>query len=145
MAHDYSNERESIWGVSKEDLGLYSFLFPIYWIAGTAYYAVFMAQWDEGWITVIGQLIMSVGLIGASAAVLSMMTIAGRRAVMPLFDWPTKEKTRAEARAEGRAERDAEWEVWIYKKSLAEARGEPFDEPSPADRDRAMRDNGSDR
>ncbi len=145
MAHDYSNERESIWGVSKEDLGLYSFLFPIYWIAGTAYYAVFMAQWDEGWITVIGQLIMSVGLIGASAAVLSMMTIAGRRAVMPLFDWPTKEKTRAEARAEERAERDSEWEVWIYKKSLAEARGEPFDEPSPADRDRAMRDNGSDR
>ena len=149
MAHDYSNERESIWGVSKEDLGLYSFLFPIYWIAGTAYYAVFMAQWDEGWITVIGQLIMSVGLIGASAAVLSMMTIAGRRAVMPLFDWPTKEKTRAEGRAEGivegRAERDSEWEVWIYKKSLAEARGEPFDEPSPADRDRAMRDNGSDR
>ena len=70
---------------------------------------------------------------------------------MPLFDWPTKEKTRAEGlvegrvegraegRAEARAERDAEWEVWVYKKSLAEARGEPFDEPSPAERDRTMR------
>ncbi len=55
---------------------------------------------------------------------------------MPLFDWPAKEKTRAEARAE----RDTEWEVWIYKKSLAEAGGELFDEPSPADRDRAMGD-----
>ena len=158
MVRDNS-ERESIWGVSKEDLGLYSFLFPIYWLVGTAYYAVFMAQWDEGWITVIGQLIMSGGLIGASAAVLAMMTIAGRRAVMPLFDWPTKDKTRAEGRAEGRiegrvegraegrAEERAEWEVWVYKKSLAEARGEPFDEPSPAERDRAMRDrdNGRDR
>lgn len=146
MAQDYSNERESIWGVSKEDLGLYSFLFPIYWLAGTAYYTVFMAQWDEGWTTVIGNLIMSVGLIGASAAVLAMMTIAARRAVMPLFDWPTKEKTRAEGkaegRAEGRAERDAEWEVWIYKKSLADARGEPFDEPSPAEKDRTMRNDG---
>ena len=138
MARDYNSERESIWGVSKEDLGLYSFLFPIYWLAGTAYYAVFMAQWDEGWITVIGNLIMSVGLIGASAAVLAMMTIAARRAVMPLFDWPTKEKTRAEARSE----RDAEWEVWIYKKSLADARGEPFDEPSPAERDRTIRNDG---
>ncbi len=144
MVRDNS-ERESIWGVSKEDLDLYSLLFPIYWLVGTAYYAVFMAQWDEGLTTVIGNLIMSVGLIGASAAVLSMMTIAGRRAVMPLFDWPTKEKTRAEARAEERAERDSEWEVWVYKKSMAEARGERFDEPSPAERDRTMRDNGSDR
>jgi hypothetical protein len=37
-----------------------------------------------------------------------------------------------EGRAEGRAERDAEWVAWLRRFREAEARGEPFDEPSPA-------------
>ena len=37
-----------------------------------------------------------------------------------------------EGRAEERAERDAEWVAWLRRFREAEARGEPFDEPSPA-------------
>ena len=40
---------------------------------------------------------------------------------------------RAEGRAEERAERDAEWSAWLRRLQEAQARGEPFDEPSPAE------------
>ena len=42
---------------------------------------------------------------------------------------------RAEGRAEERAERDVEWATWLMRRQEAEARGEPFDEPSPAEKE----------
>ena len=42
---------------------------------------------------------------------------------------------RAEGRVEGRSERDAEWATWLTRRQEAEARGEPFDEPSPAEKE----------
>ena len=41
----------------------------------------------------------------------------------------------AEVRAEGRVERDAEWRAWLRRFREAEARGEPFDEPTPAEQE----------
>ena len=42
-----------------------------------------------------------------------------------------------EGRVEGRVEKDAEWEGWLKRKAEAEAKGEDFSEPTPAERDRA--------
>jgi hypothetical protein len=38
---------------------------------------------------------------------------------------------------EGRSEGHADWEGWLKRKAEAEARGEDFSEPTPAERDRA--------
>ncbi len=61
---------------------------------------------------------------------------------MALFDWGNREKTRrlaraeglAEGRTEGRAEEREAWMDWIRKRDEAHARGEDFNEPSPAER-----------
>ena len=42
---------------------------------------------------------------------------------------------RIEGRVEGRSERDAEWAAWLVRRQEAEAQGEPFDEPSPAEKE----------
>ena len=39
---------------------------------------------------------------------------------------------RVEGRVEGQVERDTEWSAWLSRLQEAQARGEPFDEPSPA-------------
>ena len=41
----------------------------------------------------------------------------------------------AEGFAEERAECDAEWVAWLSRLQEAEARGEPFDEPTPAEQE----------
>lgn len=38
------------------------------------------------------------------------------------------------ARVEGRTEANQAWLEWLLRKTEAEARGEPFNEPTPADR-----------
>ena len=43
---------------------------------------------------------------------------------------------RTEGRTEGRAEKNAEWEGWLKRKADADARGEDFSEPTPAERDK---------
>ena len=45
-----------------------------------------------------------------------------------------KDKARREGRAEGRAESNKAWQEWLRRKAEAEAKGEPFSEPSPAER-----------
>jgi hypothetical protein len=37
---------------------------------------------------------------------------------------------------EARRERDADWQAWLSRRDAAIANGEPFDEPSPAGKDR---------
>ena len=44
---------------------------------------------------------------------------------------------RSEGIAEGRVERDAEWLTWLMRRQEAETRGEPFDDPSPAEKETA--------
>ena len=141
--------RESIWSISAENLRLYSVLFPVLWIAGTTYYATYMVSWQMGWIAAVGQLMMNIGIIGVSSAVFSMIIIAGKEAVMVLFDWRRQleerkiRRVRAEMEAEVRAEVQAEWQAWQSRKDAAESEGMSFDEPSPADKYMSGMGNGS--
>ena len=114
-----SGRRESIWSISEDDLKIYSIMFPCIWLAEIGFYLWQVAPWYKGLICVIEKLIMSVGIMGVSAAVLSMMALAGWRGIMVLFDWKTRSKTISE--------RDAEWEKWIadnpiVKKAVDEAK-----------------------
>ena len=45
---------------------------------------------------------------------------------MVLFDWPTKKKVQDRL--------NAEWQDWLRRRDEAHARGEDFNEPSPAER-----------
>ena len=49
----------------------------------------------------------------------------------------TRERRREEGRAEGREEANAEWDAWVARMREAQAKGEPFDEPAPSERDRS--------
>lgn len=88
--------RESIWSISKDDLKIYSILFPCIWLVETIFYTWKIVPWDKGWVEVIGELILNVGILGVSSAVLSMMVLAGWRFGMVLFDWPSKVKRERE-------------------------------------------------
>ena len=41
---------------------------------------------------------------------------------------------REEGREEGRAEARAEWDAWVARMREAQAKGEPFDEPTPTEK-----------
>ena len=41
----------------------------------------------------------------------------------------------ARQRNEARKKRDVEWEAWVKRMREAHAKGEPFDEPSPAEKE----------
>ncbi len=129
------SQRESIWSIDEEDLALYSRLFPIYWVIGILFYILFIAELDKSWEHILWQIMLNVGLVGVSSAVLAMMCIAGKRSVMPLFDWATREKTRAKAYAEGYAAARnlfrTEIREWNQRRLDAKERGEDFDEPPP--------------
>ena len=44
-----------------------------------------------------------------------------------------KDRVRRRARAEAIEERDKAWREWLQRKADAEAKGEPFNEPSPSE------------
>ncbi len=140
--------RVPIWSVLEEDQRLYSWLFPGLWLAGTLYHA-YLRFWIEPEyhiLLTVGEFTKDMGIVGLSAAIVALMLIAGRRFTMALFDWGNREKTRRLARAEGRAEGRVEglaegrveereaWTDWLRKRDEAHARGEEFNEPSPAER-----------
>ena len=63
---------------------------------------------------------------------LTYVTIEGSRMLAERY-----EKRRfQEGRTEGRAEKNAEWEGWLKRKAEADAKGEDFSEPTPAERDK---------
>lgn len=43
-----------------------------------------------------------------------------------------REEVREEGRREARAACDAEWEAWLERMMAAQAKGEPFAEPTPS-------------
>ena len=128
-----NRERVAIWSVFEEDQRLYSWLFPTLWLAGVSYHAWlrFIALDPlpgAAFALTVSQFVMDIGIVGLSAAVMALMCIVARRAVMVLFDWPNKQKTRAE--------RDKEWRIWLRKRDEALAKGKDFDEPAPDQKDR---------
>ena len=81
--------RESIWSVSRNNLALYSILFPVIWLAGMVYVVGFVAVPWRGQENLIS-LLAHAGTMGISSAVLSLMILAGKDLVMVLFDWANK-------------------------------------------------------
>ena len=63
---------------------------------------------------------------------LTYVTIEGWRMLAERYE---KRRFR-EGRVEGRAEKDVEWEGWLKRKAEAEAKGEDFSEPTPAEREK---------
>ena len=149
---DTRRGRVPIWSVLEEDQRLYSWLFPGLWLAGTLYHAYlrFRIEPESHILLTVGEFTKDMGIVGLSAAIVALMLIAGRRFAMALFDWGNRSKTLEQGRAEGRVEGRAEgiiegrtegmaeereaWTIWIRKRDEAHARGEDFNEPSPAER-----------
>ncbi len=96
-----TGSRHPIWSVSEDDQEWFAVLFPVLWLSGTVYYALLMVSWEDVPVA-IGKMIVSIGGIGLSAAVLSLMVIAGKGLVMVLFDWANK--AREKSRQKGREE-----------------------------------------
>ena len=100
--------------------------------------------WDEvrrvtadGFVeTVIGILHGMEATVVVSAAMTYIM-VEGWRMLAERYEKRRFQEGRAEGRTEGRAEKNTEWEGWLKRKAEAEAKGEDFSEPTPADRDRA--------
>ena len=42
------------------------------------------------------------------------------------------------SRDKWRKERDAEWDAWLKRRDEAQKNGQPFDEPSPSQRDQSQ-------
>ena len=130
---DYSY-RESIWSVSRPNLNLYSTLFPAFWLAGTIYLVVFVLKpWNDP-AQALPTLLMYIGSMGISSAVLSLMIVAGKDFVMVLFDWANK--ARAKARREGREEGREEGLREGYKEGYAAALAELKREAGTGDSER---------
>ena len=68
-------------------------------------------------------------------ALASPMVVEG---VVMVFGWlymeKNREKSRREGLMEGRAEANAKWDAWNRRRMEAEAKGEPFTEPPPSQR-----------
>ena len=103
-------ERESIWSVSRENLGLYSILFPIIWLVGMVYVIIFVETPWRGHESVLALLAYS-GTLGIASAVLSLMVLAGKESTMVLFDWASKARRKAQER--GRQEGYEAVKEWI--------------------------------
>ena len=126
--------RESIWSVSRDDLTWYSILFPVLWIVGAAISSVTIFHQQLQPAEMIRTLVGEVGLVGLSAAILSLVILAvrgGVRRIMPLFDWADRRD--AKLRKEGRQEADSTWREWYEQEK---ANGRRFENPpTPNDMD----------
>ena len=148
-----SSDRESIWSVRQDDLKRFSILFPGSWAIGFIYQSRQVEQWLEVswcrawgciWVnsrsigdTLLELLTEEAGTVGLSAAIVSLMLIAGRRASMALFDWgydrfTRTKRAREEGREEGEQRATAKWIAWNARREDAERLKKPFDEPPPA-------------
>ncbi len=130
--------RVEIWSVLEEDQRWYAVLFPCLWLAGTLYHAYVRFRIGDPTtppnsshvLFTVGEFTKDMGIVGLSAAIVALMLIAGRRGAMALFDWGNREKTLER----GRAEMNEAWVDWLRRRDEADARGEEFNEPSPAER-----------
>ena len=135
-----SEQRESIWSVSKG--------------VKNVYFALFIVQFGGGTIWTVAQGVESpaalwhdLSALAVTAAALSMVVTETGRYVMVLAaafeEWREKRRREQIARAVAAAAAetlrgaDAEWEAWNERRMQAEQRGEPFEEPPPSARRRA--------
>ena len=113
--------------------------------ASLLWYEVFERTADT-WPETILSIMQGIGVTIVGAAGLALLTIEGPRTIMIIGDYlkkrliePLEERRRLEAqqreqkaRTEGAARNQAAWEAWNERRMVAEAKGEPFDEPPPS-------------
>ncbi len=129
-------QRESIWSVSKG--------------VKHVYFGLFIGQFSAGTIGTVAQGVESVtalshdlSALAITVAAVSMVLTETGRYVMVLAEafeeWREKRRREQIARAVAAAvaEERREWEAWLQRRTEAEQRGEPFDEPLPSERSRA--------
>ena len=87
----------------------------------------------DGFVESVRGILNGMQAVVVVSGALTYVTIEGWRMLAERY-----EKRRfQEGRAEGRVESNEEWESWLRRKAEAEARGEDFSDPTPAERDRA--------
>ena len=131
---DPNPECQSIWSVPLGRIAQYFALFTLLSALGLAF-----LLWYEIFENTAG------------AAGTSLQIIEGPKFIMVLADYftkkwlnPLKEQLREEGREQGReegreqgreeaaAQVNAQWRDWLRRRTEAEAKGEPFDEPPPS-------------
>ena len=76
---------------------------------------------------------MIVSIAGLNLVLVEIFSMLSRQ-----FDKWLSDRQRAEGLTQGRVEeRDAEWVAWTNRQREALAKGEPFDEPSPVEKETA--------
>ena len=109
----------------------YIILFLILSLTGLGF-----VSWDEirrvtadGFVETVRATLNGMQAVVVVSGALTYVTIEGWRMLAEKY-----EKRRFQ---EGRAKANAEWEGWLKRKAEAEAKGEDFSEPTPAERDKA--------
>ena len=147
------DSRESIWSIPKPFVFAY---FGLVTLLGVPTLAVIIwekaagatGSWWQQPITVIRSAAPECGQVGIGIAVSTLFAVQGVAILMVLYQvavnrWVKpvikrhrdagRAEGRAEGREEGRAEANLEWQAWLERKTEAENRGLPFDEPQPGD------------
>lgn len=149
--------RESVWSVSQRDATTFFRLLSLLWLVGLGYVAYrtpYVPASDlTPWWQAVGDYIITVlaefGPVAVGIAIIALLitrplNLIGEllmslyQAMVNRYVTPVIERHRAEGRVEGRvegrAERDAQWQEWLQRRTDAEAKGQPFDEPPPGAR-----------
>ena len=108
--------------------------------------------WDEvrrvttdGFVETVRATLNGMQAVVVVSGALTYVTIEGSRMLAERYEKRRFQEGRAEGRTEGRtegraeghSEKNTEWEGWLKRKAEAEAKGEDFSEPTPAERDKA--------
>ncbi len=140
--HDF-NWRESIWSIPRPFVFAYFALLTLLGLPTVAIIIweqtqVLDARWWEWHIEIVRAAAPECGLIGIGVAFSALVTVQGVTFLMVLYNYamerwvkPLAEKRREEGRAEGREEANRRWAAWLQRKTEAENKGLPFDEPPP--------------
>ena len=125
--------RESIWSVPTRWKSLYFSLLTVMIVVSSGFilfYETAVVTDDDQWKTAlaVARDLSSAfpALAGINLVIVEVYSVLSRK-----FD----EWLSARQRAEARKKRDIEWEAWANRLREAHAKGEPFDEPSPAEKE----------
>lgn len=135
------DDRESIWSVPKATKTAYFVLFIIHFTAGISLLVWKGEQAHDSLADHVLYIWLKSGAIALGSAAAALMYAEIGRYLLVLSRSleekleKTRERRRAEGREEGRAEANAEWRAWLSRMREAQAKGEPFDEPAPSERD----------
>ena len=127
------HDRESIWSVPTRWKSLYFALFTVMIVVSSGFilfYEMDVVTDDDQWKTAlaVAKDLSSAfpALAGINLVIVEVYSVLSRK-----FDEWLSARQRAEARD---AER-AEWVAWVNRMREAQAKGETFDEPSPAEKE----------